>query len=482
MVEFDLPPPAEMEEGLLNASRPGVFQPNFRPRILALHGARSNDSVTMMQLENLCITEEDYDIVYMRGPIEVEEGDPELEGLVYGPFYSWLDEDEEKRGASLIAAVRDVLTVAKHSGPVDGIYGFSSGGHVAAAAAAIATDTALQLAIQAIEVDRVAKRGSSFSGSSAFLAAAIATDTALQQAIQAIGVDRVAKRGSSFSRTSSIRASMLGRAGGDNGKTSLGGRNSVIGRKSAIERNSVIGRESVGFKSFSSRRRSSIIRAAPALADGDLIAPPFSFVVLACSASPTPDLATLRKSARLHPMQLEPGSMATKSFHLIGIEDGFKAQSEEIASFFADRHVRYLPGGHSVGRDERSDEELCLSLKVFMRSLGSPPPKVSVPIFVPMSEVTSIALLPHIQVALVKLNHDLLPGGSLTKHEGGATIKALLEAQPAEKPFLYNARGTNADDVTTYGDVSNFIHGGAGDLRRLGVKAGEVVAVSDRGF
>jgi hypothetical protein len=69
----------------------------------------------------------------------------------------------------------------------------------------------------------------------------------------------------------------------------------------------------------------------------------------------------------------------------------------------------YLSGGHTVSRDERSDQELCLSLRVFMRTLSSPPPKAPVPNFVPVSEVSSIALLPHIQVALVKLNHDLLP-------------------------------------------------------------------------
>jgi nicotinamidase-related amidase len=120
-------------------------------------------------------------------------------------------------------------------------------------------------------------------------------------------------------------------------------------------------------------------------------------------------------------------------------------------------------------------ENLCIT-----EEDGSPPPKAPVPNFVPVSEVSSIALLPPIQVALVKLNHDLLPEGSPSQHrgegEGGATIKAVLEAQPVEKPFLYAARGTDDDDVTTYGDVSNFIHGGAGDLRRLAVNAGEVEA------
>jgi hypothetical protein len=389
--------------------------------------------VTKLQLENLNITEEDYDIVYLRGGIEVEEGDPELMGLVYGPFYSWIDEDEAKRGASLITAVRDILNVVKTLGPFDGIYGFSSGGHVAALAAGIATDTALQQAIQVFEADRVAKRGSSRQSS--------------------------AMRASTM-RSSNVRASTM---------RSSNVRSSNV--RSSIMRASNVRNTSSATKSL---RRGSVFNSAPAFVDEDFIAPPFRFVVLACSASPTPDLATLRKSAGLGSMQLQPGSMTTKSFHLIGIEDGFKAHSEEIAALFADRHVMYLPGGHTVSRDERSDEELCLSLKDFMRTLGSPPPKAPIPDFVHMSEVSSIALLPHIQVALVKLNHDLLPEGSLAQG-GGATIEALLEAQPHEKPFLYNARGTD-DDVTTYGDVCDFIYRGAGDLRRLGVVAGDVVA------
>ena len=53
----------------------------FRPRILALCGAQSNDEVTKLQLENLQITEENHDITYLRGQIEVEEGSPDLIGL-----------------------------------------------------------------------------------------------------------------------------------------------------------------------------------------------------------------------------------------------------------------------------------------------------------------------------------------------------------------------------------------------------------------
>jgi len=130
-----------------NSTRPEL-QPGFRPRILALHGARSNSSVTKLQLENLRITEDEYDIVYMNGQIELEEGDPDIIGFVHGPFYSWIDEKEGgKLGPSLIAAVRSILIVAKTNGPFDGIYGFSQGGTLAALVTGIGMDLELQKAI-----------------------------------------------------------------------------------------------------------------------------------------------------------------------------------------------------------------------------------------------------------------------------------------------------------------------------------------------
>jgi len=121
--------------------------PPGRPRILALHDAKINDTVTKLQLENLRILDEDYDIVYMQGPIEVEEGDADLEGLVHGPFYSWIDPNDNNSGSSLITAVGNVLSAVNHLGPFDGIYGFSSGGLVAALAASIMDNERLQDAI-----------------------------------------------------------------------------------------------------------------------------------------------------------------------------------------------------------------------------------------------------------------------------------------------------------------------------------------------
>ena len=75
-------------------------------------------------------------------------------------------------------------------------------------------------------------------------------------------------------------------------------------------------------------------------------------------------------------------------------------------------------------------------------------------------------------MGLVQLKDQMLPGGM--KHK--ATILDSLKAQDENRPFLNNARDTDGSNVTTYGELSEFIEGGEGDLRRLGVKFGEVVA------
>lgn len=99
-----------------------------RPKILALCGAKSNDAVTKLQLENLHVTEKDYDIYYLHGNIEEEEGDEALEGLVHGPFYSWIDpSNENAMNESIVNSVRLVMKVVNAHGPFDGVYGFSNG-------------------------------------------------------------------------------------------------------------------------------------------------------------------------------------------------------------------------------------------------------------------------------------------------------------------------------------------------------------------
>lgn len=74
-------------------------------------------------------------------------------------------------------------------------------------------------------------------------------------------------------------------------------------------------------------------------------------------------------------------------------------------------------------------------------------------------------------MAMVQLKDHLLPGGS--KHK--ATILDCLDAQ-GSKPFVNIARDMDGSNVTTYAELKDFIQGGDGDLRRIGVSYGDVVA------
>ena len=67
--------------------------PKMQRKILALHGNGSNKIITKLQLQNLELNDQDYDITYLNGTIQVKSPDirlSELTGLVEGPWYSWL--------------------------------------------------------------------------------------------------------------------------------------------------------------------------------------------------------------------------------------------------------------------------------------------------------------------------------------------------------------------------------------------------------
>jgi len=422
-------------------NKDGSFRIPKRTRILALAGAKSNGAITKLQLKNLRITEEFCDIDYLEGQIQVEEGDPELIGLAHGPFYSWLDPNEVEGGRSLIEAVIRVLTAVHIHGPYDGIYGFSTGGIVASCAADIAHDKALQEVIASLQ------------------GGPIAGILGMSAKMSIIG--------------SSMRKSMA------NMSTKMSLRSSALRKSSKAVSSS-------GDERLRQKRDVKLFnQRLPRVTNYDFSESPFKFVVLACSGSKTSSIPSLRelagignrKYADIAGANTEKGNvqMKTKSFHLVGIEDELKGKSEEIFSLYDDPHVMYLPGGHGISSIQRTDDKLCYELKQFIRTRGNPPPKAIIDINISVSEVTSIGPDPHYQIAEVELKNDLLPQG-LYASNGGATIKAVLQAQSAVKPLLYDARSTNSSSCTTYGDLLNFIEGGDGDLRHLGVRLGEVVA------
>jgi hypothetical protein len=115
-------------------------------RLLALHGKASNGEVTMLQLANLGVTDDKYDIVYLNGPIVEEDGDPEITEFVVGPFYSWFygNYSDARYKPSFLCALIHVITAIQKLGPFNAVYGFSQGATVAAFTALSFTDIELR--------------------------------------------------------------------------------------------------------------------------------------------------------------------------------------------------------------------------------------------------------------------------------------------------------------------------------------------------
>jgi hypothetical protein len=198
---------------------------------------------------------------------------------------------------------------------------------------------------------------------------------------------------------------------------------------------------------------------------------PFNYCILANAASYKP-LPILRKSIGL--ANIVPGTFDLPSVHIIGLEDELKELSEQVAEMYdheSERQVYYLHGGHSIGRNTRKDDEVCAALQTVGKialDLMHPPEAEPEPEWTRVSEITELAKLPGKQIALVRTK-------GITSPSTMQTISGALAKQPSDTVLMRIAR---AGDVrTTYGDTLKFIQpGGGGDLRRLGVKPGEVIA------
>lgn len=343
-----------------------------RLKLLALHGKGSNGTITRMQLDNLGLSESEYDIVYANGPIAEDEPGPGISGagieqLVSGPWYSWLprgtDEGELGRDALLSAiceAVQNVLSTLQSEGPFDGIFGFSQGGVIASLVNGLPQDEALRSALQ----------------------------------------DRM----------------------------------------------------------------------------GDVISPvsqpetPFRAAVIACAAAPF-SLPQLRLRAGLGPSPVSVPKF--QSVHLIGRKDDYKPWSESLALSMSSTttNVLYLADGHEISRLQKGDTEVstlvhhCFSgARAELEESSATPRELE---WKKSSNLSSRAIARDIQIAAVKVATEGLP----------ETIIGMLAAQPANAPLFRLARERDASVSTTYGQMLEFCQpGGDGDLRRLGVQAGEVVA------
>jgi hypothetical protein len=414
-VEVDFRPGDDFNDFVAFLERPAVV----RPKILALCGSRSNNTVTQLQLENLHVTAKNYDIHYLHGNIIVDEDedvDESFAGMVSGPFYSWIDTtSEEALNESIINSVRLVIRATRAYGPFTGVYGFSHGGLIATLATNIVFDLTLQDAIKA-----------SPCSTSKYCGRKLINDE-------------------------------------------------------VCLRHADLGGEEGGIQTCPSETRQG--SAANAQVDFLNIVP-FDFIItacagmsavrgldsIACSDLLSRDRGDRRCHACVRDIDEQQGLITLKSLHLIGINDPLKTQSEHIACYFMGGKVMYYPEGHVVSREAYSDIALVQAIYNISRGLDDSAAHPLLDDYKKINPVTSVAVHPTVQVARVQLKEDLLPSGKY-----GATIINCLKAQPKNKPFLFDARNTNGVS-TTYGQVLDFIEGGGGDLRRIGVKAGEVVA------
>ena len=71
-----------------------------KPRLLALHGWRSNSRVTERQVANLGL-DRTFDVTFLDGFLESETAaDEVVDSLFDGPFFSWVDQADWERGTA----------------------------------------------------------------------------------------------------------------------------------------------------------------------------------------------------------------------------------------------------------------------------------------------------------------------------------------------------------------------------------------------
>jgi len=384
-----------------------------RIHILALCGRQSNKDVTKLQLENLHITEDNYKITYAHGPVPEEVGDPDVAGLVNGPFHSWFrtDETDPLYKPSVLYAITHLMTIIQQSGPFDVIYGFSQGASLATIVSAAYADSTIKRSVLS-QYNNI-----------------------------------------HWGRNGEVLEVAHTQHSGDRSQL-LGDATNKSKRKSLKE-------------SFAKSFRASMTATSAGLSDAMFEHEPCAYLVLACPAGITDKMF---ESIGIYKEAFEPEFIKTPSLHLLGTEDKLRQRGEEMLTYFSHPQMYYMISGHGVPRHIESDKD---SLRMLHEGLDYLHSKVSMKFSEPVqvSDVSSISPLYGYQVAGVTLDNLMEE----------ATIPKMLEAQDTNKPFIYNARETDSSKFLTYGDLLNFIRGGAGDLRRLGVKEGEVVAYGGPG-
>ena len=385
---------------------------NKKLKILALHGKSSNAEVTKLQLANLGITDCEYCIVYLDGPILEQVDDPETvgPGFVAGPFYSWFNGNysDSTFRPSFLRAVAKVLMAVQTLGPFDAIYGFSQGATVAAFAALSFSDIELQTAIKKSFIPQ----------------------PALARLLASISETEPTANG--LPNTDTLHFQVKGRQ----------------------------------LRSRGSKKRSSLLLKKSVSTEGGLrvnffTEDPFRYMLLACNVH---DHAVVAKVLGLKGSH--DRTVRIPSMHLIGISDPRKQMTERMVPMFFDAQVKYFVGGHAVDRMVSSDGDLLYTIKKCLMACQNVV-EMSPPEMKKISDCTRMGLMKWVQVAHVELDEREL---------ANETLLNSLSCKDPEAALLFNARENIGTNYTSYGDVLDFIQGGAGDLRHIHVNEGEVVA------
>jgi len=103
--------------------------------LLCLHGWRSNSDVSKAHVKNLNLENKFDQVHYLNGKFQAPEASDEVTASFFdGPYFSWVEKDlpSDVTDQQLKAALRHVVAHAAKNGPYDCVYGFSTGGLIAA--------------------------------------------------------------------------------------------------------------------------------------------------------------------------------------------------------------------------------------------------------------------------------------------------------------------------------------------------------------
>lgn len=434
-----------------------------KPRLLALHGAGSNQGVTKRQLKNLGIDEDLFEIFYLHGPLKSDSAGLGLtESVVNGPFYTWYNQNTTEE-EMLRTLSKVVSAIAKHK--VDGVFGFSQGAAVLSAC--------LQPDVMTL------------------LTQSTAHETSVRTRITDLFES---SRRSPHRQASSRRPE----------ESSRHPRNAA---RETTSRETSRGLRATSRRAASPSREGSVGAAQNQLQSLD-------FVLLAHATHTTDIRQALYLSA-----DAPKSAIATRSLHIIGTSDEFKARSEDSALVFEGgekRMVLYHPAGHELPRELTTNEVFhhrfmshieaalahhaseLVAREASDKSVRRPKKLPSLP--------AEYARLPGATVSLTIRDEDgkevdarylirpsppetlkpeevsRLSSAAISKTQqlvrvsldpsveaSPQTIRGLLAAQPAGQPCLRAASDPSA--ALSYGQLLSFMSpGGAGDLSVLGVQ------------